>query len=149
MDRWLVTATVQSKAVNIYGPLRDYEYRIKANCADGESEYGPIGEFSIPTASLITGIANSREKGADILIGEVGTLYPNPVQNNLNLSFITFSNKADFLIYDNTGKLVFEQRLVAGSDYYNFSIGHLDAGLYLGVVRENGKVSFSERIVKQ
>jgi len=149
-DIWLVTAPIRSSQVRIQGPQRDYEYRIQSNCTGSSSEYGPVEEFSI--TSNFSEEAQSRSKennAADIVIKEVGILYPNPVRNTLNLNFSTVNPTTSFVIYNISGKEVYRQQMEINTDIHSFSLDALNAGFYLGVVQENGKRSYSEKFVKQ
>ena len=149
-ERWLVTATVRSNKVSVYGPMRDYEYRIKSNCSDGESAYSAVWTFSIPTNNL-TPIAESRsgnQQLEEILISEPTILYPNPIKHTLNLFFPAVAEKTQFVIFDSRGKQIYQQKLEVGTNNYSFSLDHLEAGYYLGVVKEAEKISFSERFIK-
>jgi len=149
-ERWLITATLLSNEVNLYGPRRDFELRIKSNCAEEASEYSSIQGFSIPTSTLISEVATSRDNDIqEIFLQEAANLYPNPVKNTLNLVFPTAATQTQFIIYDIAGKEVYRQKMEGDTDNYAFNLDHLEAGFYLGVVQENGKMSYAEKFVKQ
>lgn len=151
IDRWLVTTSVNNTRVHLYGALREYEYRIKSICEDGESAYSPIYEFSIPTIARFTP-ATSRNKeiaATEILLEEETILYPNPVKTQLNLVYQPKAKKATFLIYDNHGKVIYERNLSEATSTYAINLSDLEAGFYLGVVKEAGKVHFFEKFIKQ
>ena len=151
MDRWLVTSTIRSTKVQVFGPQRNYEFRVRSNCSEASSEYSAIQTFSIPHSGLTEDIASSRSKEnlEEILIQNEASLYPNPVKSNLTLFYSTVSEQTDFVIYDVTGKIVSQQKLSVDTDHYSFSVDHLEAGYYIGIVRENGRVSYTEKFVKE
>jgi len=149
-ENWLVTVNITTTKVRILGPLRDYEYRIKSNCGDSESAYSAVNEFSIPTDNLTEPVATSRSgEVEDIFIQQVAGLYPTLVHNTLNLLYPTTSTDTQFMIYDITGKLVYQQQLGRDTDTHTFTTDHLRAGYYMGVVQEDGKISYTDRFVKQ
>lgn len=150
IDRWLVTSNVKSTQVQVYGPIRNYEYRLKTICEDGESVYGPINEFSIPTMNGLTSATsrNKEKEAVNIIIEEEAILYPNPVNTQLNLMYQPKTKKARFLIYDSSGKEVYMQELSESTNTYSISLDNLKAGFYLGIIKEKGSIHFFEKIIK-
>ncbi len=147
--RWLVTKTLRTNKVRVVGPLKNYEYRIKSNCENGDSEYSSIYEFSIPTSNLKSNASSRSGDPEEILIQESATLYPNPVKNTLNLFYPAVADNTNFVVYNITGKVVYQHKMAVGTDSYSFPLDHLDAGYYIGIVEENGKRRYADKFVKQ
>jgi hypothetical protein len=107
-------------------------YRLKMMDKDGEFSY-----------SEIRSINEGMSFGVNV--------YPNPVQNNLNLNFS--SDKAETVqveVLDNGGKVVATQevRVAAGASTQGINVGGLSSGVYyVRVVRSEGETE--ERFVKE
>ncbi len=107
-------------------------YRLKMMDKDGEFSY-----------SLVRTINES--------ISFVVSIYPNPVQNKLNLSFN--SDKAEevqVVVVDNGGKVVAEQQveIVAGASTQGINVSGLSSGeYYVRVVSSGGEME--QRFVKE
>ena len=152
---WLVTATIPRNRVFVYAPSGlTYEYRLKSNCANEESEYSAIFEYSTPT-NFTESIADSRnndeaEKDAIYLNEarkELIQLYPNPVQGRLNLQ-LGANKEGAIAIYHTSGSLISHQQIIVGQSIQQIEVNHLDAGLYFIRVEETGKQAVSKRFVK-
>ncbi|MEN0048054.1 MAG: zinc-dependent metalloprotease [Bacteroidota bacterium] len=72
------------------------------------------------------------------------TLYPNPVDANLNLKIY---EDVEFKLYDLTGKLVMEKKFIKGG-IYKISVNHLSNGLYEAVM-SNESATFTQKILIQ
>jgi len=70
-------------------------------------------------------------------------LYPNPFDNVL---FFQNSIPADLLIYDFLGKSVYSKRI--GTED-KIDLGHLKNGIYLVILRKDGKILYREKIIKE
>ncbi len=118
---------VDSKPVN----GTDY-YRLKMVDKDGKFSYSEI-------------------RSVNEAVGFGVSIYPNPVENNLNLNFS--SDKAEtveVVVVDNGGKVVAEQEVevLAGASMQSINVGALSSGsYYVRVVGEEGDVE--ERFVKE
>tara|TARA_B100000927_G_C16305912_1_gene405405 strand:- start:90 stop:608 length:519 start_codon:yes stop_codon:yes gene_type:complete len=80
------------------------------------------------------------------------TLYPNPVKNDLNISFnLPFSDNVSLEIYDYSGRLLIKKnlgRLDKGNQLYQLNINELKSGIYvLNIIGD--KSSISKNIIKK
>lgn len=74
---------------------------------------------------------------------------PNPVKNTATFSYSAPANAILSLqIYDNTGKVVWQQSLSGGKNNYSADLSTLSAGNYYAVIT-NGKNSVTRMLVKQ
>lgn len=71
------------------------------------------------------------------------TIYPNPVQNILNIE--TKQNNATVSIYDYTGKLILSEMI---SETGAIDVSNITAGIYM-VKIENGGIASTQKFVKQ
>jgi hypothetical protein len=82
--------------------------------------------------------------GAEIAI----SIYPNPVQQNLFISFSNLPQHCSLLLYDVRGKLVHRQPVIGNKEVMR--IHHLSKGLYeLLLVDENGNAITTKQVVKE
>ncbi len=52
-------------------------------------------------------------------------------------------------MYNITGKVVYQQKMIVGTDHYSFPLERLESGYYIGTVQENGKRRYVDKFVKQ
>ncbi len=76
-------------------------------------------------------------------------IWPNLVNDKLNINYSVTATNTRFLIYNNTGNLLIEQAMTIGSDHYQVSLSNLPSGFYLGVIIEDGQVNYIEKLIKQ
>jgi hypothetical protein len=59
-------------------------------------------------------------------------IYPNPVNNVINIQFTLPLNKSAVVeLYNNSGQLIYGEVLVDGSTTYKLNIGNQPAGMYI------------------
>lgn len=75
-------------------------------------------------------------------------VYPNPANNNLNISILNYSGKLNVQLYDINGRVVFEQKMDNFSLESSVNIQSLQAGIYmLKVQGEN--LSYTQKVIKK
>jgi hypothetical protein len=89
---------------------------------------------------------------ANSSVVDVTTIYPNPVQEQLTVSY---SNKTDngslslLQITDVTGRKILEENLEGASGHKLIDVRKLQPGVYLYKIMENGAISLQGKFVKQ
>ena len=81
---------------------------------------------------------------------EILNIYPNPIQNNSKIYFITgISEKVNILIYNTLGNIVFDNLLRSnrGVNDLNLNLSQLSDGIYTIVLKSNNKTTSSKIIV--
>jgi hypothetical protein len=75
------------------------------------------------------------------------SIYPNPAQNQIQISIEQTVSHATIRMISITGQLVIDMTNVAGSQF-NFDIAKLPQGIYIVEITENGATS-RNKFVKQ
>ena len=71
----------------------------------------------------------------------IGSIYPNPVKDFLNIPVEVMSDQTEIFIYDVTGKKVKSEKMSKGKYTYTLNLNQLNNGLYIvSIVNENGLV---------
>lgn len=75
-------------------------------------------------------------------------VYPNPANNNLNISILNYSGKLNVQLYDINGRVVFEQKMDNFSLESSVNIQSLQAGIYmLKIQGEN--LNYTQKVIKK
>lgn len=151
---WLVTTIVPSNKVTIYAPTnKTYEYRIQANCADGNSEYSPVFEYST-SSNFVDISAGSRSGDQDGKVIDLRNhttngfeIFPNPANRYLNVQLGQITT-ATVSIYHTSGSLINEQKLTQGATTTKIDVSALESGLYFIKVTESNQPSMTKRFIK-
>jgi hypothetical protein len=72
--------------------------------------------------------------------------YPNPVNNTLRISKMPEIENAQLEIQNIMGQTILNEKLTSSNTEINVS--NFAKGMYLGVVKSNGKILYSEKIIK-
>ena len=107
-----------------------------------------IGHYQYEQSSPSTNI----EQILDLVNFLEVTVYPNPINNNLNIAYnLPFSDNVSLEIYDYSGKLLIKEdlgRQDMGSQLHQLSINELKSGSYLlNIVGD--KSSISKKLIKK
>jgi hypothetical protein len=98
------------------------------------------------TLRVATGTATEADRSLPNNINV--KLFPNPVQDKLNIYILGDNSQKNVLLYDVTGKIVYKQRV--NDMITTLDIQKLSNGIYiLKVIQPNGKVLHKEKFVKQ
>jgi len=156
-NQWAVTASLESSSARVRAvPDRDFEYRIKTVCADGESEYSPVYEFNT-TGGLVGDTAESRsaeQSDADLILTDVGMtktveVAPNPFTDGLQVKYEVATENTLLSIYHINGKKVYEQYLAVDNVVHTIEGTNLENGFYILSIQEEGQQAINLRIIKQ
>ena len=159
-DTWTITALLRRATVGIWAiPNRDFEYRIRTICENGESEFSSVFEFSTGGGNLVAIPSSSRNSDLvdiDIDLREHAefnpvslSVSPNPFLEEINLDYEVQGEEALLTIYHVNGQKVFEQVLTKEAIRHNISLGELTPGLFLLTIQEEGQPMVTSRIAKQ
>jgi len=129
-------AKVEAKKVNHYStidanPFAGYGYyRLMQVDGQGKSTY-----------STIKVIHNVMEEG-------MINLYPNPVEDRLNIAFLNKEKGAVLILYNNLGQAVVEQRLFSGNRTI-LDVSNLESGVYLLQIKNGDFTTKTFKIIKK
>ncbi len=111
------------------------------------------GSFTKSTAAVGVGrflasitqpaLANNQFESNDLKLA----LYPNPTNDNLNISLKNSIEKGTLKVISITGQTVLEQQNLNGTDF-NFEVSSLNSGLYLLQVSD-AQNTFTSKFIKQ
>lgn len=155
MDRWLVTAIIRQSGVSVFAPMnRTYEYRIQTICADGESSYTSVLEWSTTEGDglILAGSRNKDKLEADIVIEDNVLLsfeaFPNPANNFLQVAYTPASENAILQINHISGQIVKTFKLSQNQSTHRVNLDDMFEGAYFLTILERGKGSKTKRIIK-
>ncbi|MEM6699294.1 MAG: T9SS type A sorting domain-containing protein, partial [Bacteroidota bacterium] len=121
-----------------------YEWRVRSNCDDGNSEYSEIATFTAGGSTADGGIENRN----GFIIEEVlaTKVYPSPTNDWLNVQ----SNQSisQIQVLDITGKVVAVEATKIGSSRVRLNVSNLAQGHYFVRIQANEDVK-TLRFVKQ
>ncbi|AWM13396.1 T9SS-dependent M36 family metallopeptidase [Flavobacterium sp. NRK F10] len=75
-------------------------------------------------------------------------VYPNPANNNLNISILNYSGKLNIQLFDLNGRVVVEQKVDSFNLESTINIQSLQAGVYMLKV-QGDNLSYTQKIIKQ
>lgn len=101
--------------------------------------------YGIPDFSYALGLVRQMSI-EDQLLQTHFALYPNPVQNEINVSFPQNASSAEFELYNVLGKKMMQKTISAISN--KIDVSHLDSGVYIVSIRSNNKTT-SFKIIKK
>ncbi len=109
-----------------------YEWKVKAVCADGSSEFSAVQTFTTDAC---------RMDGEDEFIADEINVFPNPANDQITIEFVEFDSEQAGLvtILDLSGRVVAEINLYAESLIVNIS--EFAAGIY------QIRINYDDRIV--
>jgi len=91
--------------------------------------------------STYTGISSPRSPGKGL------KCYPNPVSDQLTVTWGQHSTSAEFRLYDLTGRLQLTKRITTGNDKTLVEVSSLKPGIYLLKVTDGERVLGVEKVV--
>jgi hypothetical protein len=78
---------------------------------------------------------------------DVTAIWPNPVENELNIEFgSVYAKQIDLSVTDMQGRMVLQEKINPESKTYKVSMSHLSAGTYI-IRMNNGEGSFTRKIL--
>jgi len=96
----------------------------------GEPIVGKIGSTTIINQGFLAAVSSSTTLAVDEqFLSTAIKVYPNPVQNNLQIDFTDVTGEAKIMLYSITGQLVKTKKLNAQNN--TIAISNLQSGLYL------------------
>ena len=149
-SNWMVNTGVSNSSVGGQGPVNTYEYRVKSLCDNGEeSSYSAIQEFTISNNLIVS---TDRDQNLNsiktfTIPNHTFNVFPNPVQNWLNLEMPTLTT-GHIQIYNLAGKKLLSKQITANQNYERINVHRLKAGVYFIEIRSvEGKV-FRQKFIK-
>ncbi len=79
---------------------------------------------------------------------EAISLYPNPANNEVSISYSELPKNTKAYLYDQTGRLVANQELKATGST-TIAINHLQTGIYIMVLKQNATILEQYKLIKQ
>lgn len=155
MSRWIATVTLRGTRVSVFAPSNfDYEYRIQTICANEESDFTEVFEWSTRGDGLqLAESRNSENEEVDIILDDLSfatlVAFPNPVNNWLQVSYQAQSNTAQLEVYHTNGVKVLEKILNQNQSIHPINMQHLPAAIYFVTIREKGGRLQTLRIAKE
>ncbi len=118
----------------------------------GNNDFGQLGNGTntmntTPTAITVVGCTLSTEDFT-ITVKEL-KISPNPVHNEVNLSYSGTAVINTIVIYDASGRNVYESQPVASTNLSAiFSLSGLESGCYIIALKNNEKIVASRQLIK-
>lgn len=101
--------------------------------------------YGIPDFSYALGLV-LQMKVEDQLQETLFALYPNPVQNEINISFPKSASSATFVLYNVLGKKVMEKAITPMAN--TIDVSQMSSGIYIASITSNNKTT-SFKIIKE
>ncbi len=122
-------------------PNTTYEWHVRMKCGDTWTDYAPLQSFTTPTCKNSTYdetkdpfLVNENEG----FLSEIN-LYPNPAKNNLNINFMSFSEKnTSVKVIDILGKTILVEQIevLQGENNFDLNVEDLQSGTYFVQINE-------------
>lgn len=96
------------------------------------------------TCSLTTGIKNNEQNG----MGLIQTVYPQPAEDKVIVKFYTAENTIDLLLYDISGKQLYNKTEIISNGLVDIDLADLASGIYFLKVISKNKTE-TRKIVKE
>lgn len=103
-----------------------------------------ISDFGTGNVRMITLFSTAVE---DELEEQAFTIFPSPSANEIQIQTQDLMHQANLAIYDQMGRKMMEKRELTGNNF-QFDITELPSGVYLAVLRSDGKIG-QKRIIKE
>ena len=134
---WLKkTTTTNSKVLKSLAPSTTYEYKIRTKCLDGD-----FGEFT-----ALNNFTTLPLRESDMNERSFISVYPNPANGIVTISYETSFMVGNLTLTDITGKVVLSATLTDATTEINIS--GIPAGLYIVTTNFDGN-SITEKLVIQ
>jgi Secretion system C-terminal sorting domain len=125
-----------------------YVFYVRSVCSfSDKSNWVPIAssDCSLATISYVSSLSNNNFK----LTKNNFKIFPNPAENDVSIKFQSQYNNVVIELYDLTGRLV---ELFTTNDtkgVWTANISNLTSGIYTVVIKEEGKITIQEKLVKK
>ena len=153
MNTWLINFRTQSTKVFVTAPTRlELEYRLQTSCeGGGESEFTEVFEFNTrPGGNLASASSRNADK-IDIDLSNYlseATVFPNPISNQLQITYAPISDDATLLIHHANGQLIHQSTLAKEQSLHTIDANEWNGGLYILSIKEKGQALVSKKITK-
>lgn len=124
-------------------PLTIYEWKVKSQCAAGWKDF--------TSTSIFITLALKEEELITDSLSDI-TIYPNPVQGQLNLNLPeSISGNLSIRIIDLVGHVVMEENISSngGVNVMQLNTTALPTGIYLLTINEANMLRASQKFIKQ
>lgn len=152
MDTWLINFNTKRTRLFVTAPAHlQLEYRIKALCAEGESDFTDIFEFNTGSNGNIISASSRNDVEVDIDISNFLyelSVFPNPVKDQLQVTYTPVSNDATLLVHHINGQLVYQSSISKDQAIHTIDAIEWEAGLYILSIKEKGQALVSKKITK-
>ena len=138
-----IFTTANSFMLTGLSPLTNYEWKVKTQCAAGWKDF--------TSTSLFTTMTLKEEDEQQLSSTEI-VIYPNPVQNELNIQLpADISGELNLVIIDLLGHVVAEQSIQTGggSNGIQLNISTIPTGVYLLTVYNQNIALATQKFIKQ
>jgi hypothetical protein len=141
LDSWEVDV-VESPATGDWQSWKSVNQEVYLMAGRHNLRIGAMGRFNINWLNF----ALSPAVGVRTIEAEDLSIYPNPFKNTLLVDFVNPVEKCRTLIYDSTGKMLFQKILREKTNQIDLT--HLSNGIYFVEITEGTKTSRA-KIIKQ
>lgn len=121
---------------------------VKELYEDGSGYIWAITDKGLGKYSGNVGIVNQSDQHNSLM-----NIYPNPMQDNGKIIFyLQEKSHVSITFYDNQGKLVYElneEVIESGKQIRRFSLENQSSGLYYCMLKVNGEILDSQKVIKQ
>jgi hypothetical protein len=77
------------------------------------------------------------------------SLYPNPTQDSVTLTYDLVEDNALLYVYDVTGRLMTEKNIDSKKGEINMDTSTYEAGIYIVVLKQNNKIINQQKLIKK
>ena len=111
--------------------------------------YGYSGANSATTCYTLKVQLGTASRGTDLITGDVQKVdvYPNPVNNVVNINLTGFTGNSVVSLFDVNGRAVLQREVNTAKSQLDISA--LPAGVYMMRIRNEGKEVNMTKIIKQ
>lgn len=111
--------------------------------------YGYNGANSATSCYTLRVQLGTASRGGDLITSDVQKIdiFPNPVNNILNINLTGYTGKSDLSLFDVNGRIVLNRQVSATNT--PLDISKLPAGVYMLRIKNGGKDVKMEKIIKQ
>ena len=149
-----VVVPVKGRRIIVSVPAgKIFEIAIQTNCKDGSnsnySELFTLGSNSKKAANRSLEKGDIQVSKSGIVITEFSEVFPNPVQQVLNLAFDTGDEAALLSVYDLQGRKMLIRQLKSSEIMHRLDVSSLGAGTYIIMGKgPDGQVRMQEKFIK-
>lgn len=127
-----------------------YVYFIQSICGAGiVSQWAPVATSGCDPSIIAYYSSTLADKKFSMNENNNFKIYPNPAENELSIKFQIRKNNALIEIYDLSGRIIDSFKPNVTNEVWAANISSLTKGIYTVVLKEEGKITMHEKLVKK